>query len=470
MNKIIRFFKTAGVYFIGNVFTKLISFFLLPLYTKRIDPDAFGDYGLAITIINVAVPIAFFSIWDSVFRFCFDYQENEDKYKVLNNGLFFLLFGSGLIVIGTYIGYLLFHYSFPLLIGFYSISMGFQYYYTVIARSFKDNNLFVISGCMNSLVSILLNIVLIVGLNIGVESLYISYIAGVIIQIIIIERKIHFLSKIDFKTIDKKVTNSYLKFSIPVTVSSISNWLLNGLTQLFISNRIGPYYNGLYNVANKFASILILGIGVFQFAWNEMAYDLANEARNEKNKYYKKSISIILKFSLIGVSLLLPTIKLIYPFMVDKQYSESLIIIPVLMIGTMANTYSGFLGTLFLADKKSSILFITTLVSGVFNFIGLNILTPILGFVGSVLSLCLSFIFYSIVRLIILKKQMEIFPSFDSYIPVTLLSVSVLLFYTIDSVIMTLLYLIIMSIISMFMLKDILLQGKNILIHKRKSI
>lgn len=465
MEKIIRFFKTAGVYLLGNVFTKMVSFFLLPLYTSRIEPRSYGVYGLVITILNVAVPIVFFSIWDSVFRFSFDYEDDNGKYQVLNNGFAIMLSGAVVFCIGIVAAYLLIGFDYPILICLYSLAMGFQYYYTVIARALQDNNLFVVSGCVNSVVSIIINIVLIVALGMGVDSLYISYIIGVIVQICIIEYKKRFLSYISLKTVKVDTIKQYLKFSIPVTISAISNWLLNGLTQVFITYQLGSYYNGLYNVANKFSSILILGIGVFQFAWNEMAYDLAKEA--DKNIYYKRSISEILRISLIGLSVLLLLVKLIYPFMVDDQYNESLNIIPMLLIGTLANAYAGFLGTLFLADKKSLSLFTTTLFAGIVNLVGLNIFIPLFGFIGSILSLCLAFVSYSVVRVVLLKKEMNIAPYIYSIYPILLLFLSVAVFYLVDSRVYLVISMIVIGSLGIFMARALLQPGLKMIRSKQ---
>ena len=443
----------------------MVSFFLLPLYTSRIEPRSYGVYGLVITILNVAVPIVFFSIWDSVFRFSFDYEDDNGKYQVLNNGFAIMLSGAVVFCIGIVATYLLIGFDYPILICLYSLAMGFQYYYTVIARALQDNNLFVVSGCVNSVVSIIINIVLIVALGMGVDSLYISYIFGVIVQICIIEYKKRFISYVSLKSVKVDTIKQYLKFSIPVTISAISNWLLNGLTQVFITYQLGSYYNGLYNVANKFSSILVLGIGVFQFAWNEMAYDLAKEA--DKNIYYKRSISEILRISLIGLSVLLLLVKLIYPFMVDDQYNESLNIIPMLLIGTLANAYAGFLGTLFLADKKSFSLFTTTLFAGIVNLVGLNIFIPQFGFNGSILSLCLAFVSYSVVRVVLLKKEMNIAPYIYSIYPILLLILSVAVFYLVDSRVYLVISMIIIGSLGVFMAKSLLQPGLKMIRSKQ---
>ena len=49
MAKVIRLLKSAGIYFLGNVMTRLISFFLLPIYTdtSRLPQEDFGYFDVS---------------------------------------------------------------------------------------------------------------------------------------------------------------------------------------------------------------------------------------------------------------------------------------------------------------------------------------------------------------------------------------------------------------------------------------
>jgi O-antigen/teichoic acid export membrane protein len=62
MSKIKRFLVTAGIYLLGNALSKLIGFFLLPLYTSKLPPDRFGMFDLVVTVITLSVPVVFFQI------------------------------------------------------------------------------------------------------------------------------------------------------------------------------------------------------------------------------------------------------------------------------------------------------------------------------------------------------------------------------------------------------------------------
>lgn len=453
MGKFERFIKTAGIYFLGNVFTKLLSFFLLPLYTNRINPNDFGEFGLIVSLSNLIIPLVFFQVWDSVFRFSFDYTEKKDKFEVIANGLLVMLFGLLTYSLSYIILANLLEFNYTFLVFGYALFIGIQYFYSVVARAMQNNKLFVISGTVNSFVMIILNIVLIVVFDRGIDALYISSIAGVLAQILIIETDIKLYKNLDLSKVSKDKIIELIRFSLPLSISTVTHWLLTGYTQVSISMNLGTYANGLFTVSNKFSSMLILLVGVFQFAWNEMAYIISND--DNKTTYYNKSVTEILKISIIGTSVFIILIKIIFPYFIGEQYKGALYIIPIIMIGTMANTYSGFLGTIFLANKNSDKLFKATLLSSIINVISLNIFIPIWGLNGAVLSLALSFIVGTISRTILLHRSAGVSPEKDAYLSLIMLLVSVVTYYLINNTVILIVVLFFQALLSLVWLRKL---------------
>ena len=453
MSKIEKFIKTAGIYFFGNAFTKIISFLLLPLYTNRIAPTDFGTFGLVQSLSNLIIPLVFFQIWDSVFRFAFDYEDDEDKYKVISNGFVVMLLGLFVYFIGFIIISCIYDFDHKVLVFSYALGIGIQYFYSVIARAFQKNSLFVISGCINSALMIILNVVLIIIFKQGIESLYISSIIGVLVQIIIIEIAMKPIKKVRWKYIKRQNIIELIKFSAPVSLTTTSQWLLNGLTQLVISIYVGTYENGLFTVANKFSSMLTLLVGVFQFAWNEMAYILSSS--KEKKEYYERSITEILKVTILGSSIFLLFIKIVFPFFIDKQYHEAIQIVPIVLIGTSVNSYTGFLGTIFLANKNSNKLFSSTIIASITNVICLMVLTPMFELKGATMSLCIAFTIGAISRIIMLNNSEGIKIDRKTYNLLFLLMSAVIAFYTIENIYLLIGILIIFSIISYIVLRPL---------------
>ena len=85
--------SNIGLFAVGSLGSKLISFILIPIFTKYMSTTEFGQVDLITTTINMLLPVVAFSIADAVFRFVMD--KNGDKVAVFTNGMSF----TGLMVL-----------------------------------------------------------------------------------------------------------------------------------------------------------------------------------------------------------------------------------------------------------------------------------------------------------------------------------------------------------------------------------
>lgn len=455
MSKVKRFIKTSGVYFIGSVLSKLIAFILLPLYTSRLSPEQFGTYDLVVTIIRFFTPIVFFQIWDGMFRFAFDKQDSKEKYSVISNS--FSVCALGLILYSIVFGIMskVLHFEFVWLIFLYGIAVGAQYQYSFIARAFLRNKLFVISGLINSLLSAIINIVLILKFNIGIESLYIAPILGCIAQVLMIEIVLHPMKHFNIHDVKIYKIMEMLKFSVPLCVATISYWLLSGYTKIVISQQLGTYANGLYAVASKFASMITLLITVFQYAWNEMAYLMAED--DNRIVKYEKSAEYIFKVVTLGSGVFMLVIKLIFPYFIDSTYRDALMLVPLSLIGVAANAFAGFIGTIFMAEKQTRWIFWTTIIGAGINIMALWIFTPIWGLQGAIGALCLAFTALAFFRIYALGKMFAIKLPWPNFMYLAVLAVVVYVFYMVNNTLWLVIVIILLGGILVHSLRDVLI-------------
>ena len=73
--------KNTLLFTLGNLGSKLIVFFLIPLYTNTLSTAQYGTIDLVSTVSTVAVPIFTINICESVMRFALD--KNADKEQIL---------------------------------------------------------------------------------------------------------------------------------------------------------------------------------------------------------------------------------------------------------------------------------------------------------------------------------------------------------------------------------------------------
>ena len=426
MGRIKRFIKTAGTYLAGNVLSKLVSFFLIPLYTNKLTTTDYGDYDVVITMITLLVAVAFFQLWDGMFRFSFDFEDNDDKYRIINvcmkgYGLGLIVFSIAFIVLSKVMPL-----TYPLLTYVFGILFGLQYMYSFAARVFLLNNLFVASGLANTLTIAATNIVLILYYHMGVQSLYYAQIAGGLVQIIIIEKKLKLFSNTCNTFFSITLFKRILKFSLPLCIATVSYWLLSGYTKIVINSICGSNENGLFAVASSFAGMAVIAVNVFQFAWNETAYLMANE--KTRISTYRKCIDLLFCTVWICCAAFCSAISIIFPYFVGKSFQESAVVIPYLMIGISANAIAGFLGTLFMTEQKTSYIMISTLAAAFTNIALSGRFTRSSGLIGAVVVLSASFILLLLLRLIYIKRTMGITVSAVSLLSILTVVPSIIIY------------------------------------------
>ena len=464
MSKGLKFLKTVVVYFSGNILTKIISFLLIPLYTSRIEPSEYGHYDLIVSIITMIVPIAFFQIWDGMFRFIYDYKEKKDKYAIISNGFVVAFIGLIFYTIIFIILTMNYEIQYPVLAFLYGVSIALQYIYGTITRTFERNVLYMASGIANSLFNIISNIILIAIFNMGINALYISAVLGTLIQFILIEIRLNPIKNFKIENISKKLIVRMLKFSMPIAITTVSYWLLSGFTKVVVTNILGSDENGRLAIVNKFSNTLNIVVTVFQMAWHELSFSLAND-RNKKI-YYENGINLFSIFLFLGLGILIPVTKVIFPYMVDEKYASAIIIIPITYIYTSFNALSSFMSTQLLAEKNSKDTFYSTLAAAILNVILSISLTKRYGIVGANIALLISFIVNFIIIKILLKNKYNInISKNNNFLIIFITFVTTLIFYKGNNVI-NILYAIIVLVISLILFYK--LMGQNIIIKYKE--
>ena len=112
-------------------------------------------------------------------------------------------------------------FDYYLYILIYGLAFAFQYVYAYSARVFLNNTLYVFSGVLNTIVSVVLNVILIVFFHWDVKALYVSAVIGIVLQIIVIEWKLRLIKNFRINDIDFKIIQRMVKFSITLCVATI---------------------------------------------------------------------------------------------------------------------------------------------------------------------------------------------------------------------------------------------------------
>ena len=87
--------KNTIIFAIGNFGTKMISFFLVPLYTNLLSTGEYGIVDLILTIGTVLIPFLTFNIADGIMRFALD--KDADYTQITGIGIIMMIFSTAAI-------------------------------------------------------------------------------------------------------------------------------------------------------------------------------------------------------------------------------------------------------------------------------------------------------------------------------------------------------------------------------------
>lgn len=431
MNKSLRtFIKTSGVFFIGNVLSKVIVFLLLPLYTNNISTESYGYYDLSIAYVTVFTSILYFDIWATVLRFMYDTEEPSRKKQVVNT-CWSLFFASSFIfcLLGITFSHV-FDIKYAVYILCYGLSVNLHNMSSFIARGWKRNMQFAISGIINTSIMVAGNLIMILMLHMEITSLYIAAILGNIAQTAYLAFTSDVLLQVRSFRIDKKLYSQIIRYTMPLCVNSISYWLLTSYNRVVIENTMGLAANGIYAIGNKFGSAIALVTTCFTYAWQDLAFSQGNN--KEKNSvFYGKACKYYFMFLAAGFSLMLPCFSVLFPYLIGENYSTAYQTIPLFLLMAILSAFSTFVGNIFYAIKDTNSIFTSMVLSCICNLLLCRGLINQFGINGANLSICLSFVLNIIIRYVLLYKKIDFKISIQAYIlPCLFIMASSLVYFT----------------------------------------
>lgn len=396
--------RNTAIYFVGATLSRSLAFFLLPLYTKYINPIDYGYFDLSCAYLSLISSVIFFEIHNGILRYILKSTEIQDKYAYITNGLIVYLFS---LIIYTCIALCISHvYDIKNIGAIYLMGLLDNLVAIILTstRGLSQTVKYALAGIVGAASVATLNIIMILLLGLGYKSLYYAQIASAVLQIVFIQFSTGFFGHLRISHIEKQKIKQLLIWAIPLSINSFAYWGMTGYNKIAVERYLGLDFNGIYAIVTKFSTILNLIISCFLLAWQEIAF---TEGKGERLFYYKAINSYIYLIG-IGVVVFIPLIAIIFPIFVNIQYHIAKIYIPLALLGVAVSSISSFLGSIYGALEKTKFIIYTTIIGCITNIIFSNILIKHYGLNGANISLILAFAVCIISRIFILKRHIEI--------------------------------------------------------------
>lgn len=423
-----RLLKTTIIYFIGTFGSKLLVFFLLPLYSTYLTTEQYGKINLVINLIPLIGPVFTLQITETIFRFLCTARK-EDKKAYISNAIFIFLLGIVTFIVIYLPIMFITKFEYTYLFMLYFILNYFAMFLQQILRGMRKNIDYSITGILQTLVQACVNIFMIK--VIYEKSILMSVIIASTIVIIYALFKTNLFKYLKAKLVSKKILKEMLVYSLPLIPNQIS-WWFNDIVGLYILKFfIGTSATGITSMSNKFPTMIATINSIFLLAWTENSIYEYNSS--DKSKYYSESLQMFTVVIILISSLLLPAVKVYFELFINVQYQDSIGLVPIMFGAMIFNALASFLGTIYTASMKTKGAFITTAIAAISNIILAIILVPIINIYGYALANLVSYVIFYIARRKSVNKIVNITQNQKKFIiPMIIFIVTSLIYYITD--------------------------------------
>ncbi|SES96442.1 Membrane protein involved in the export of O-antigen and teichoic acid [Enterococcus malodoratus] len=388
-----RLASNSFLFTIGNLGSKLITFFMLPLYTWKLSQSNFGISDLVMTTVSLLLPVVSLSVFDAVLRFSLD--EDSDKIQIFTNSFFITLIGTAVLLVTIPI-VIFFEIGYGIFIILILIAQIYQTLFSQYAKAINKIRIFAINGILLSFATAGLNVLFLVVFKLGITGYLFSIFLATMISNVWLWNVLKINRSINFKKLDRHFSGDLLKYSIPLIPNGIAFWITNTIGRYFILFFLGTSSNGLFAVANKIPSLLNVLNTIFFQAWQLSAIEEFDSTDN--SKFYSRIFSFYSKFLFVGMSGILFILKPMISILVSQEFSDSWKYVPFLLLTVVYSSFSGFLGNYYVAAKSTNRVITTTIYGSIFNILGNGLLIPLVGLNGAGISSAISFFLVWIIR------------------------------------------------------------------------
>ncbi len=468
-NKYKELVKNVGLLSISNFTTKLLTFLLVPLYSRTLSQAEYGSIDIIQTTINLLAPILTLCISEAVIRFTL--EESNNMSEILVVGLKMAIRGIvlfiGLGIIGMLLGisktYIILAIAY---FGVYVVSDIFNQF----LKGCNQIVTLVKVSISNIVIIILFNIIFLVWLKIGIIGYFVSNIIAYLGTISYICIKIDVKKYIITGKKEKELERSMKKYSTPMIFNSIAWWINSASDKYLVLWICGVAQNGVYSMSYKIPTILMVVQNIFAQAWQISA--IKEYEKKGKEEFFSIIYGIYNLTMVLGTAILIIFTKILAGFLYGSEFFEAWKYVPALLVSVIFGALSGFIGTIFSATKDSRAYAQTTVIGAISNIILNIILIPILGVMGAAISTAISYLIVWIVRIIKSRKYMNLNINYkcDILSYLILIIESVLLFLEVKyNVVINIVLTLFILVINKDVLKIIINKCKSILLKGREK-
>ena len=397
-----KLLSNTMIFTVGKFISKIIVFLMLPLYTSCLTNAEYSTADLIANLCNLIIPMAALGVSEGIFRAAAD--KNDDKEAFLTNGIFIMILGcAAFLALSPLLTLWKTFTPYVWLIVLYVLASNIHSVCSQYVCAIGKSKLFAFQGILNTAITVVLNIIFLLGIGLGVEG----YVLSIILADFLSALFVFFVAKLYLaikpRKISRDIIKSLLKFCLPLVPSTVFWWITGVSDRYMVSAICSPEENGLYAVAYKIPTLLTYVVIIFNDAWKISAVSDADDM--DKNaKFYSSTYKLYQAIMFIGGGFICIFSWIFARILFAESFRAAWIFVPVLTVATVFSSLDTFLGSAYFTVRKTGMSLLTSFIGAAIN-IALNImLIKPYGAMGASIATLASYLLVYVIRAATMKK------------------------------------------------------------------
>ena len=392
--------KETGIYTLGEIAPRIISFFLLPVYTNYLSPSDYGIINYTNSIVIFLFVLGSLSLNSYVLRFYYGKKTEKEKKKLIGNIYLFIGFINFLILAIAWL-------IVPLIIEKYNIKIPWKpYFQLALINNFLDGfsiiplvfyrvkqkaKLFVKLSLGRALLQFLITFFLIVVLKKGIIGNYLGKFISVFIYVFIYWVVI---KKEAILNINIKQIKEGLKFSLPLIPGALAFLVLNISDRIILERYVSLFDIGIYSVAYTLAFALNM---IIQSGYKALEPEFYKRFLQPGFFHFAKKVQSNFLFLIFTLAMFLTLFSQeFFKIMTSDNYYKGYLLVPVIIIGALMSGQNVIFRTILTAEKKTKIVGFSSIIGAGINLTVNLLLIPLWGIYAAAISSSISYCFMNV--------------------------------------------------------------------------
>ncbi|MBQ8337726.1 MAG: oligosaccharide flippase family protein [Oscillospiraceae bacterium] len=395
--------KVSTSYAICSILQRCLSFFTLPLFTRLLTTDQYGQYTVYqswsnIITIFVTLNLAYGSFSTAMVK----YEQRRSEYVSSIQGICIVLTAAFL---GIYIPFSDFFNQFFEMPTYLMVVMLIEILFTCSLHLWMAKNRFeyryksvVLVTLINAFVAPSTALVL-VSLT---EEKGVARILGYAFTYIAVGGFFFVYNTLKGKKLyDKELWSYALRFNIPLLVYYLSQVVFNQSDRIMINHYCGTEAAAMYGVAFNLAMILTFVLNSINGSYVPWFYGKLKEGKAKDNQGVACGIAVLLGILLLAVIWYAPEIILV---MAGSKYVEAIPVVAPVAMSILLLYYSQLFINLEFYYEEKKLLVLASIASAVVNIVLNAWVIPNISFVAAGYSTFVSYILFALCNYLAVRR------------------------------------------------------------------